>query len=157
LAYDFWMSIGSRIQAWRVSRGHSTAALAQTAGLSERTLEAIESNELDPAVSVFSALAGGLGIPVSWLFADPRHIELLADSDDDAGQMDLADPVIAQVLRTVGKDLEMYVLLTVILQDGEPKLVRAAEASLRSLVKQSKRPTVPWQSRPQGHFEPPSD
>jgi transcriptional regulator with XRE-family HTH domain len=153
------MSIGSRIQAWRVSRGHSTAALAREAGLSESTLEAIESDELDPVVSVFSALAAGMGIPVSWLFTDPRHLELLSDphEDLDASQAGFVDPVIEQVLRTAGRDLEMYVLLTAILQGGEPKLMRAAEASLRSLAKQAKIPIVPWQSRPPGHFEPPSD
>ena len=36
------------------------------------------------------------------------------------------------------QDRELYVLLTVLLQSGEPKLVRAAEASLRSLVKQAR-------------------
>ncbi|TLY16734.1 MAG: XRE family transcriptional regulator, partial [Nitrospirae bacterium] len=35
--------------------------------------------------------------------------------------------------------------------------LRAAEVSLQSLVKQSKQTTVPWQTRPPGHFEPPAD
>ncbi|MFO0729744.1 MAG: hypothetical protein U0361_01885 [Nitrospiraceae bacterium] len=51
----------------------------------------------------------------------------------------------------------MFVLVTALLQSGDPKLLRAAEVSLRSLVKQAKQATVPWQSRPPGHFEPPSD
>jgi len=38
-----------------------------------------------------------------------------------------------------------------------PETVAAAEMSLRSLVKQSRQATVPWQQRPSGHFEPPSD
>jgi hypothetical protein len=29
--------------------------------------------------------------------------------------------------------------------------------NLRSLVKQAKQATIPWQNRPSGHFEPPSD
>lgn len=33
----------------------------------------------------------------------------------------------------------------------------AAEVNLRSLLKQSRQATVPRQSRPPGHFEPPSD
>jgi hypothetical protein len=68
-----------------------------------------------------------------------------------------ADPVIEQVLRNVDLEPEMYVLLSAIVQSGEPKLLRAAQASLRSLAKQAKQPTVPWESRPSGHFEPPSD
>jgi hypothetical protein len=87
-------------------------------------------------------------------------MERLIDPDEEGVNADQArsvDPVIAQVLCSVRRDLEMYVLLTAIMQNGDPKLVRAAEASLRSLAKQAKQPTVPWQSRPPGHFEPPSD
>ena len=54
-------------------------------------------------------------------------------------------------------DQELYVLLTSLLRHGEPKLIRAAEVNLRSLLKQARTATVPWQSRPSGHFEPPSD
>ena len=152
------MSIGPYVRAWRISRGHSVAALALKAAVSESTLESIESEELDPTVSILQGLAAALEIPVSWLYADPRHLKLLTDSDDDgADHAHSVDPVIEQVLRVAGRDPEMYVLLTVILQNADPKLVRAAEVSLRSLAKQSKQPTVPWQSRPPGHFEPPSD
>ncbi|TKS60400.1 MAG: hypothetical protein EWM72_01438 [Nitrospira sp.] len=51
----------------------------------------------------------------------------------------------------------LYVLLTALIQAGDPKLLRAAEVSLRSLVKQSRQAAAPWQQRPSGHFEPPSD
>jgi hypothetical protein len=87
-------------------------------------------------------------------------VQLLIDPDEDgpgAGQVTSADPVIERVLRAVHTDLEMYALLTAVLQSGDPKLMRAADASLRSLAKQAKQPTVPWQSRPPGHFEPPND
>jgi transcriptional regulator with XRE-family HTH domain len=160
IGYDLAMSMGPNIQAWRISRGHSVSALAQKAGLSESTLDSIESGDLDLTVSVLQALAEALGIPVSWLCADPRHVQLLTDPDEegtDAAQATSADPVIECVLRAVHTDLEMYALLTAVLQSGDPKLMRAAEASLRSLAKQAKQPTVPWQSRPPGHFEPPSD
>lgn len=160
IGYHFAMSIGPNLQAWRVSRSHSVSALARRAGVSESTLESIECGELDPAVSVLQGLAAALGIPVSWLYADPRHMEQLLDPGEegvDADQARSVDPVIAQVLCSARRDLEMYVLLTAIMQNGDPKLLRAAEASLRSLAKQAKQPTVPWQSRPPGHFEPPSD
>ena len=160
IGYDFAKSIGPYVRAWRISRGHSVTALALKAAVSESTLESIESEELDPTVSILQGLAAALEIPVSWLYADPRHLELLTDFDDDeadAGHAHSIDPVIEQILRAAGRDPEMYVLLTAILQNADPKLVRAAEASLRSLAKQSKQPTVPWQSRPSGHFEPPSD
>ena len=68
-----------------------------------------------------------------------------------------SDPVTGHILRGNRQSQELYVLLTALLQSGEPKLLRAAEVNLRSLVKQAKTTTVPWQSRPPGHFEPPSD
>ena len=160
IRYDLAMSIGPYVQAWRISRGHSVSALALKAAVSATTVESIESEELDPPVSILRGLAAALEIPASWLYTDPHHLDLLTDADDDtvgAGHAHSVDPVIEQVLRAARRDPEMYVLLTAILQNADPKLVRAAEASLRSLAKQLKQPTVSWQSRPPGHFEPPSD
>ena len=155
------MGLGPNIQAWRVSRGHSVSALAEKAGLPPASLEAIESGECDPSSSVLVNLASALGVPASWMFGDPRHLDLLTTDPDgevtEAPEPGALDPVTERILRSAGHERELYVLLTVLLQSGEPKIVRAAEASLRSLVKQARRPTVPWQSRPSGHFEPPSD
>jgi transcriptional regulator with XRE-family HTH domain len=156
----FPMSLGTNIQAWRVSRGYSGAILARKADISEDTLASIESDAFDVPVSILPALAGALGIPASWLWSDPRHLALLmegAEEDLNTDSTKPVDPVMEQVLRSANIEPEMYVLLTAIVQSGEPKLVRAAQASLRSLAKQAKQPTVPWESRPSGHFEPPSD
>jgi hypothetical protein len=65
--------------------------------------------------------------------------------------------VTERILHGKQVDQELYVLLTSLLRHGEPKLIRAAEVNLRSLLKQARTATVPWQSRPSGHFEPPSD
>lgn len=155
------MAIGSTIQAWRLSRRQSVSSLAEKAGLPVESLEAIESGEMDPTASMLEALAQALGIPPSWLYADPRHLTLLTTDSDGEEVLPLAtdsvDPVVQQVLLSSRHNRELYVLLTALLQSGEPKLVRAAEASLRSLVKQSRQATIPWQSRSPGHFEPPSD
>jgi transcriptional regulator with XRE-family HTH domain len=154
------MPIGTTIQAWRLSRKQSLSALADKAGLPAPSLEAIESGEADPSASTLAQLAEGLGIPTSWLFCDPKQVTLLT-TDGDGETLtqthDPVDPVIAHILAGRHEARELYVLLTALLQSGEPKLIRAAEASLRSLVKQSRQATVPWQSRPPGHFEPPSD
>jgi transcriptional regulator with XRE-family HTH domain len=155
------MAIGLTIQAWRLSRHRSVSSLAEQAGLQPESLEAIEASELDPAVSTLEALARALGIPPSWLYGDPKHLSLLttdADGDDiSPATTESIDPVTERVLLSSRQDRELYVLLTALLQNGEPKLLRAAEASLRSLVRQSRHATLPWQSRPPGHFEPPSD
>ena len=42
------MSIASNIQAWRLSKRQSVAALAEKAGLKAESLEAIESGESGP-------------------------------------------------------------------------------------------------------------
>ena len=155
------MALGANIQAWRCSRGHSLEALATKAGLSASSLGAIESGELDPPASTVEALASAIGFPAPWLYTEPKHLELLTtDSDGDALAQpapDAVDPVTERVLRGARHERELYVLLTALLQSGDPKLLLAAETSLRSLVKQARRPTIPWQSRPSGHFEPPSD
>ncbi|TAJ07445.1 MAG: XRE family transcriptional regulator [Nitrospirae bacterium] len=155
------MPIGPTIQAWRLSKRQSVSGLADKAGLPSSSLEAIESGELDPPVSTLEALALALGIPVPWLYGDPKQLALLT-TDPDGEPLFVpsetsVDPVTERVLQGSKEERELYVLLTALLQGGEPKLVRAAEASLRSLVKQSRQSTVPWQSRPSGHFEPPSD
>ena len=155
------MPIGSHIQAWRLSRGLSVPAVAAKAGLPAHLLEAIESDELDPPASTLETLATALGVPTSWLFGDPKHLDLLtADAHGDVSDLpstDAVDPVMERILVSAHQERELYVLLTVLLQSGEPKLVKAAEASLRSLVKQSRQASVPWQVRPPGHFEPPTD
>lgn len=121
----------------------------------------MESEQADPNASTLEALAGALKIPLPWLFIHPTDVDLLCKDDEDEPtpltSLNGADPVLERILLAAGQDRSLYVLLTALLQSGEPKLLRAAEMSLRSLVKQAKQATVPWQSRPPGHFEPPSD
>jgi transcriptional regulator with XRE-family HTH domain len=155
------MSIGANVQAWRVSRGHSLTALATKAGMPVESLDAIEAGQADPPLSVMEAVASALGIPPSWLHGDPKQLALLtADPDgdeSDSPSSDTVDPVVERILAAAHHERELYVLLTRLLHAGDPKLIRAAEVSLRSLVKQAKQATVPWENRPPGHFEPPSD
>jgi transcriptional regulator with XRE-family HTH domain len=153
--------VGALVRAWRVSQKYSETALADRAGISLSLLEAVESEQADPEYSTLKAVAGALKIPLSWLFVNPSDLELLCKEDDDeplsVSALTGTDPVLERILLAAGQDRSLYVLLTALLQSGDPKLLRAAEVSLRSLVKQSKQATVPWQSRPPGHFEPPSD
>jgi transcriptional regulator with XRE-family HTH domain len=149
------------IQAWRLSRGQSLPALAGKTGLSIESLESIEAGESDPSAATLDTLAAALAVPTPWLFADPKHFDLLrAEEDGDPTECALAetvDPIAERIFLATRQDRTLYVLLTSLIQSGDPKLLRAAEVSLRSLVKQSRQATVPWQSRPPGHFEPPSD
>lgn len=153
--------IGPLIRAWRSSRNCADTALATRGGIPLSVLEDIEAEKVDPPHSVLQALADGLGIPLSWLFVHPSQMDLLCKEDEDDGgflnSIEGADPVVERILRAADHDRTLFVLVTALLQSGDPKLLRAAEVSLRSLVKQSKQATVPWQSRPPGHFEPPSD
>jgi len=156
------MPIGLHIQAWRQQRRYSLATLAEKVSMTQEDLEGIEGGVLDPTVSLLEALAEGLTIPPAWLHYDPSSIKLLlADpdgkEDEDWLQTDSPDPVTKHILAGTQQDRTLYILLTSLLQHGEPKLLRAAEVNLRSLLKQAQKATVPWQSRPSGHFEPPSD
>lgn len=153
------MAIGEFIQAWRISRGQSLEDLAADAQLSPTALEEIEAGFVDPSASTIESLATVLKVPVAWLFAHPTTFRVLFGQPEDEDNIppDGPDPITERILAGSRMDRSLYVLLTAILQSGEPKLLRAAEASLRSLVKQSKEATVPWQNRPSGHFEPPND
>ena len=154
------MPIDQQIQAWRRVRGFSSSALAEKAGVTQEDLAAIEDGGLDPSVSTLEALASALGVPVAWLHSDPTLLKLLmADPDDEQDdwlRSDSPDPITTRILEASRPHQDLYVLLTALLQHGEPKLLRAAEVNLRSLLKQAKTATVPWQSRPSGHFEPPN-
>ena len=155
------MPINEHIQAWRRARGNSVTALAKKSGVSLTDIEAIEAGEIDPPVSVLEALAAGLSIPPGWLYSTPTAVKrVLEDPDeenDDWLKVDSPDPLLERMIWANQDQRELFALLTALLQSGEPKLLRAAEVNLRSLVKQAKTATVPWQKRIPGHFEPPSD
>jgi transcriptional regulator with XRE-family HTH domain len=152
------MAIGFQIQAWRLSRGFSSEYLAAEAGISLQALEEMEAESFDPSTGTLERLATAMKIPVAWLFEHPDNFELLfRDEAEVEATPDGPDPITERILNGSRMDRSLYVMLTALIQSGEPKLLRAAEMSLKSLVKQSKQSTVPWQNRPSGHFEPPSD
>jgi len=155
------MAINESLQAWRKFRQFSVSKLATDCGIDVQTIEVMEAGELDPSVSNLESLAQGLRIPTPWLFHLPKALELLLGDPDEPTatfpDLDSPDPVTERILRGVQYERELYVLLTSLLRHGEPKLLRAAEVNLRSLLKQARTTTVPWQTRPSGHFEPPSD
>ena len=155
------MPFSNSLLAWRKSRQISTSKLASESGIDQATIESIESGELDPVVSVVEALAGGLRIPPSWFYSTPESVELLLGDPDGEEtlypDLNSPDPVTERILYGSRVNQDLYVLLTSLLRHGEPKLIRAAEVNLRSLLKQVRTDMVPWQSRPSGHFEPPSD
>ena len=153
------MALGEQIQAWRISRGRSVDDLATELSLLPHVIEEIEAGETDLSLSRLEALAAALKIPPAWLFSHPTSFgTLFDDPEEGAGSIPAGpDPVTERILAGSQMDRSLYVLLTAIMQSGEPKLLRAAEVNLRSLVKQAKQSTIPWQNRPSGHFEPPSD
>ena len=157
--YHRAMALGEQIQAWRISRGRSVVDLATELSLLPHVLEEIEAGETDLSLSRLEALAAALKIPPAWLFSHPTSFRILFDDpEEDTGSSPAGpDPVTERILAGSQMDRSLYVLLTAIMQSGEPKLLRAAEVNLRSLVKQAKQSTIPWQNRPSGHFEPPSD
>lgn len=160
IPYHAAMALAQTLQAWRLTRCLSVEALASKVGLSIPILESIEQGEHDPPASSLDSLAAALGVPTPWLYADPAQVSLLTtdgDGDSTGSATSSPDPVIDRILAAAGQERKLFVLLTALLQSGEPKLLTAAEASLRSLVKQARQSSIPWQSRPSGHFEPPSD
>lgn len=151
------MRFGERIVSWRVARRVAPDELARRAGIDPARLDAIERGDEDPPASTLIALASALGIPPGWLHDDPKRLLALLGDDGDVATDTELDPVTARLLAAAGPERALFALLAQLVYAGEPRLVRAAEVSLLSLVKQIPKTTVPWESRPPGHFEPPSD
>jgi transcriptional regulator with XRE-family HTH domain len=140
-----------------MSKKQSLESLSDAAGVPSQLLEQIESSQIDPSAGTIEALAAALRIPPSWLFETPESFNVLFNESEEDPPPPQIDPVTDRILTGSRMDRSLYILLTALMQAGDPKLLRAAEVSLRSLVKQSRQATVPWQQRPSGHFEPPSD
>ena len=154
------MPLGARLQSWREFRRLDIGQVATQAGLPLEDVRAIESETVDPPVSALEQLARVLRIPPSWLYTDPHEIAWRhADDEDGAAEPDptVPDPLLDRMLTVLPAHRELYDLMTALAQHGDPKLLRAAELSMRSLLKQARATAAPWQSRPSGHFEPPSD
>ncbi|MFZ5862091.1 MAG: helix-turn-helix domain-containing protein [Nitrospirota bacterium] len=149
------MTLGERIAAWRVARRVTPDELATRAGIVPERLTAVEQGDTDASSADIETLAAALGIPPGWLYDDPKRLLALIETDSEPCAE--PDPVTARMLAAAGTEREIFTLLTQLVWAGEPRLIRAAEVSLRSLVKQIPKTTVPWESRPPGHFEPPAD
>ncbi len=155
------MPLHQSLRAWREARRYSIARLAAESGIEDSAIEAIEFGAADPSVSTVEALAKGLAIPPAWAYSSPQAIELLLGDPEGAGSfypdLDAPDPVTERILRGNQAERDLYVLLTALLRHGDARLLRVAEVNLQSLLKQARTATVPWEQRPSGHFEPPSD
>jgi transcriptional regulator with XRE-family HTH domain len=151
------------IRAWRLSQQQSVDELAAKTGLSVQFLDALETDDRHINLSTMKVVAQGLGIPAAWLHTDPAEFDLLFNDDDQEHDSEghsapwQADPLIARIREGSRGNRSLYALLTALLECGDAKLVRAAEVNLKSLLKQARQTALPWQSRPPGHFEPPSD
>jgi transcriptional regulator with XRE-family HTH domain len=162
--YDSLMATeGLFIRAWRLSHQQSIEQLAQKTGIPVSQLDALETHDHDIPLSMIELVARGLGIPPAWLHVDPAEFELLFRNEEDESDLEgrpapwRADPLFEKICEGSRDNRHLYALLTALLKAGDPKLIRAAEVSLKSLLKQARQAALPWQSRPPGHFEPPSD
>jgi transcriptional regulator with XRE-family HTH domain len=153
------MEIGKNIQRWRMKRGLSVKDVERHAKMAPEMLEHVESGDLDPTASTLSAIADVFGIPAPWLYSNPEQfLSLLQEDvlteDDLRGSV---DPVTDRILRAKGGHRDLFHLLASLIEHGDPKLLLAAEANLKSLVKETRRPLIPWASRQPGNFDPPND
>jgi len=135
--------------------------LSDQTGIALDTMRSVQEGSMDPSLSLLDTIAEQLQIPTSWLLHDPQVIQRLWN-DLDEEQPELPDdhsidPMFARMIQAYRQHPELFVLLTNLIHGEDPKLIRASHVNLQSLVKQIRTTTVPWGSRPSGHFEPPSD
>jgi len=149
------------LQQWCQYRQVSLAHISNQTGLELTDLESVHNGNLDPPLSLMETIAKELDIPTSWLHQDPRVIlRLWNDADEDDPELPehhVMDPFFERMIQVRREHPELFVLLTNLVHHGDPKLIRAAHVNLQSLSKQIRATTLPWGSRPPGHFEPPSD
>lgn len=155
------MSIHHHLGHWCQTRGLSLADLSQQTGVALTNLQDFQKGSWDPPLSVIASIAESLNVPESWLHSDPRILlRLWNDPDEDNPELpdkSSSDPLFQRIIQASRDYQDIFVLLTSILHHGDPKLIRAAQVSLLSLLKQARPTTIPWGSRPPGHFEPPND
>ncbi|MGD9852306.1 MAG: helix-turn-helix domain-containing protein [Nitrospirales bacterium] len=155
------MSIHLHLSAWCQNKGLSLGDLSRKTGMDLTSLQDFQKGEWDPPLSAITSMAQALDIPVSWLHSDPRIIQQLwNDPDDDNPTLpdpSLSDPISQRIIEASREYQDIFISLTSILHHGDPKLIRAAQVNLQSLLKQVRPTTLPWGSRPPGHFEPPND
>ncbi|MDR4494588.1 MAG: helix-turn-helix domain-containing protein [Nitrospirales bacterium] len=155
------MSIHLHLSAWCQHKGISLADLSRKTGVDLASLQNFQKGEWDPPLSTITTMAQELEVPISWLHSDPRTIQRLwNDPDDDNPELpdpSLSDPIFQRMIDISREYPDIFISLTSILHHGDPKLIRAAQINLQSLLKQARPTTLPWGSRPPGHFEPPSD
>lgn len=155
------MSLKFHFDQWCQFRGITLRQLAEKTGVQITTLQSIQDGTLEVSLSLFETIAEHLNIPTAWLHYDPRVIQRLWNDPDEENQelphLPSSDPLFQRIIQASREYQDIFVLLTNILHHGDPKLIRAAQVSLQSLLKQARPTIVPWGSRPPGHFEPPSD
>ncbi|MDH5426837.1 MAG: helix-turn-helix domain-containing protein [Nitrospirota bacterium] len=161
VGYDRLMKQGLYLQQWCRYRQVSLAQISVQTGIEVASLQSIHNGSLDPSLSLLETIAHALTIPTSWLHHDPEVIQKLwNDADEDEPELPKAhgvDPMFERMIQVRHEHPELFVLLTKLVHHGDPKLIRAAQVNLQSLSKQIRATTLPWGTRPPGHFEPPSD
>ncbi|QXB19139.1 helix-turn-helix domain-containing protein [uncultured Corynebacterium sp.] len=87
------MSIGERIIAARHAVGMTQRDLAEVSGLSQPTIQRVETGAREPSPLQLSALAFGCGVsPEALRDSDSARVSaLVAGRTDDAGSEELAD------------------------------------------------------------------
>ncbi len=149
------------LHQWCQYRHLTLSQLSDQSGIELETLQSVQNGSIDPSLSLLEILAQQLHIPTSWLLYDPQAVQPLWN-DPDEEQPELPtdhsiDPIFERLLQAHRQHSELFDLLTSLVHFGDPQLIRVAQVNLKSLSKQIRATTLPWGSRPPGHFEPPSD
>ena len=161
VGYDPPMLRELYLQQWCQYRQLTLAQLSDQTGIELQSLESVQNGSMDPSLSILATIANQLHIPTSWLHHDPEVVQRIwNDADEEEPELPedhSIDPIFERMIQIRREHPELFVLLTNLVHHGDPKLIRAAQVNLQSLSKQIRATTLPWGSRPPGHFEPPSD
>ncbi|MCZ6671993.1 MAG: helix-turn-helix transcriptional regulator [Verrucomicrobia bacterium] len=161
VGYDPLMAHTLYLHQWCQYLHLTLSQLSDQTGIELETVRSVQEGSRDPSLSLLNAIAEQLHIPTSWLLHDPQVMQRLwNDPDEEEPELPddhSIDPMFARMIQAYRQYPELFLLLTNLVHYDDPKLIRASHVNLQSLVKQIRKTTLPWGSRPPGHFEPPSD
>ncbi|HWI63504.1 MAG TPA: XRE family transcriptional regulator [Symbiobacteriaceae bacterium] len=100
------MSLGTRIRLTRTQKGITLQELSDRSGLSKGFICQLENDKASPSLQALEKLAGGLGVPIAFLFltaTDKIHVV----RESERTEYQVREGLKAQMLSARGRSLKM--------------------------------------------------
>jgi transcriptional regulator with XRE-family HTH domain len=104
------MSLGTRIRQTRTQRGITLQELSDRTGLSKGFICQLENDKASPSLQALEKIAGGLGVPIAYLFLTPEEkIHVVRESERPEYRVG-NEGMVVQMLSANRRNLKMMIL-----------------------------------------------